>query len=174
MSMNLLVYFYLVALSAAVLLATVAIWAPRRTAPRAAAVILAVAVIPASYVALTEILGRPKPVAHEWWSDRVTDAVLLGTSVDEGRAIYLWVQLEGETRPRYYTLPWRRTVAERIQEVTDEAIRTRGRIEIKDLFSSRAWDNLGVVNMEIVPPGAPPLKPPPPPARMFNPRGDAI
>ena len=169
--MSQLFYFYLAAISAAVLLATVAIWAPRRTPPRAAAVVLAVAVIPASYAALTELLGRPKPVDHEWWSGRTTTAVLLGTSVDEGRAIYLWVQLDGETRPRYYQLPWRRTVAEKIQEVTDEAARTRGRIEIKDLFSKRAWDNLGVVNIEIV---LPRLKPPPPPARMFDPRGNVI
>ena len=172
--MSLLLYFFLAAVLAAVLLATIAIWAPRRTVPRAVAVALAVTLIPASYVALTEILGRPKPVAHEWWSARVTDAVLLGTTVDEGRAIYLWVQLEGETRPRYYRLPWRRTLAERIQELTDEAVRTRGRIEIKDFFSSRAWDNLGHVNIDIVPPSAPPLKPPPPPARIFDPKGNAI
>ena len=172
--MSQLFYFYLAAIAAAVLLATVAIWAPRRTPPRAVAVVLAVAVIPASYAALTELLGRPKPVDHEWWSGRTATAVLLGTSVDEGRAIYLWVQLDGETRPRYYQLPWRRTVAEKIQEVTDEAVRTRGRIEIKDLFSKRAWDNLGVVNIEIVPPKLPPLKPPPPPARMFDPRGNVI
>ena len=73
--MSLLFYFYLAAVCTAVLLATVAIWAPRRTVPRAAAVALAVAVIPASYAALTEILGKPKPVAHEWWSDRSTSAV---------------------------------------------------------------------------------------------------
>lgn len=172
--MSLLAYFFFAAVLAAVLLATIAIWAPRRTGPRAAAVVLAVTLIPASYVALTEILGRPKPVAHEWWSDRTADAVLLGTTVDEGRAIYLWVQLDGETRPRYYRLPWRKTIAERIQEVTDEAVRTRGRIEIKDFFSSRAWENLGNVNIEIVPPSAPPLKPPPPPARVFDPKGEAI
>lgn len=172
--MSPLVWFYFAAVLAAVLLATIAIRTPRHTAPRAAAVVLAVALIPASYVALTEILGRPKPVAHEWWSERTIDAVLLGTTVDEGRAIYLWVQLDGETRPRYYRLPWRRKVAERIQEVTDEAVRTRGRIEIKDFFSSRAWDNLGHVNIDVVPPSAPPLKPPPPPARVFDPKGDAI
>ncbi len=172
--MSLLVWFYFAAVLAAALLATIAIWAPRRTVPRAAAVALAVALIPAGYVALTEILGRPKPVAHEWWSDRNASAVLLGTTVDEGRAIYLWVQLDGETRPRYYRLPWRRTVAERIQEVTDEAVRTRGRIEIKDFFSRRAWENLGHVNIDVVPPSAPPLKPPPPPARIFDPQGNAI
>ena len=172
--MSLLVWFYFAAVLAAALLAAIAIWAPRRTVPRAAAVALAVALIPASYVALTEILGRPKPVAHEWWSERTANAVLLGTTVDEGRAIYLWVQLDGETRPRYYRLPWRRTVAERIQEVTDEAVRTRGRIEIKDFFSRRAWENLGQVNIDVVPPSAPPLKPPPPPARIFDPQGNAI
>lgn len=172
--MNPLLYFYLAAVLAAVLLATVAIWAPRRTAPRAAAVVLAAALIPAGYAALTELLGRPKPMAHEWWGDRVADAVLLGTSVDEGRAIYLWVRIDGETRPRYYQLPWRATVAEKLQEVTDEAIRTRGRIEIKDFFASRAWENLGHLNLHIVPPQPVPLKPPPPPARIFNPRGDAI
>ena len=172
--MSLLFYFYLAAVLAAVLLATVAIWAPRRAAPRAAAVVLAVALIPASYAALTEILGKPKPMAHEWWGGRVSEAVLLGTSIDEGRAIYLWVQLDGEMRPRYYQLPWRPVVAEKLQEVTDEAIRTRGRIEIKDLFASKAWENLGHLNLHIVPPKPAPLKPPPPPARIFNPRGDAI
>ena len=172
--MSLLPFFFFAAVLAAVLLATVAIWAPRRTVPRAAAVVLAVILIPASYVALTEILGRPKPVAHEWWSGQATTAVLLGTTVDEGRAIYLWVQLDGERRPRYYELPWRRRLAESIQEATDEAIETRGRIEIKDFFSKRAWDELGVVNMDIVPPNAPPLKPPPPPARVFDPKGNAI
>ena len=172
--MSLLVYFFLAAVLASVLLAAIAIWAPRRTVPRAAAVGLAVALIPASYVALTEILGRPKPVAHEWWSDRTADAVLLGAALDEGRAIYLWVRLEGETRPRYYRLPWRKTVAERIQEVTDEAVQTRGRVEIKDFFSRRAWENLGHVNIDVVPPSAPPLKPPPPPARVFDPQGNAI
>ena len=172
--MSLLPFFFFAAVFAAVLLATVAIWAPRRTVPRAVAVALAVTLIPASYVALTEILGRPKPVAHEWWSGQATTAVLLGTTVDEGRAIYLWVQLDGERRPRYYELPWRRRLAESIQEATDEAIETRGRIEIKDFFSKRAWDELGVVNMDIVPPSAPPLKLPPPPARVFDPKGNAI
>ena len=172
--MSLLPFFFFAAVLAAVLLATVAIWAPRRTVPRAAAVVLAVTLIPASYVALTEILGRPKPVAHEWWSGEATTAVLLGTTVDEGRAIYLWVQLDGERRPRYYELPWRRRLAESIQEATDEAIETRGRIEIKDFFSKRAWDELGVVNMDIVPPSVPPLKLPPPPARVFDPKGNAI
>ena len=172
--MDLLFYFFLAAVVAAALLATIAIWAPRRTVPRAAAVGLAVALLPMSYVVLTEILGKPKPIAHEWWGDNVDYAVLLGTSVDEGRAIYLWVKLDGETRPRYYELPWRRTVAERLQQVTDEAIRTGGRIELNDLFSSKAWENLGVINIDIVPPKAAPLKPPPPPARIFNPRGDAI
>ena len=172
--MSLLPFFFFAAVLAAVLLATVAIWAPRRTVPRVVAVVLAVTLIPASYVALTEILGRPKPVAHEWWSGQATSAVLLGTTVDEGRAIYLWVQLDGERRPRYYELPWRRRLAESIQEATDEAIETRGRIEIKDFFSKRAWDELGVVNMDIVPPSAPPLKLPPPPARVFDPKGNAI
>ena len=71
--MSLLAGFFFAAVLAAVLLATIAIWAPRRTVPRAAAVVLAVTLIPAGYVALTEILGRPKPVAHEWWSGQATD-----------------------------------------------------------------------------------------------------
>ncbi len=172
--MDLIFYFHLGALTAAVLLATIAVWAPRRTPPRTAAAALAVALIPAGYAALAETLGKPKPIGHEWWSARTGRAVLLGTSVDEGRAIYLWIKLDGERRPRYYQLPWRRTLAERLQEVTDEAIRRGGRIEIKDLFASKAWENLGYLNIDIVPPQPAPLKPPPPPARVFNPRGDAI
>ena len=82
--MSPLFYFYLAAVLAAVLLATVAIWAPRRTVPRAAALVVAVTLIPASYVALTEILGRPKPVAHEWWSNHVREAVLLGPASMRG------------------------------------------------------------------------------------------
>ena len=61
----------------------------------------------------------------------------------------------------------------KLQEVADDTIRTRGRIEIKDFFASKAWENLGHLNIHIVPPKPAPLKPPPPPARIFNPREPA-
>lgn len=172
--MEALFYLFIAALLVAALLATIAIWAPRRALLRGAAVVLLAAFVPLSYLVYTEVLSKPKPISHEWWRRHVESATLLGTSLDEGRAIYVWLRLEGVSEPRYYVLPWRQALAERLQQATDDAIASNGRIEIRDPFAKRAEEELGDINLEIRRPPRLPQKPLPPPARIFDPRGDAV
>lgn len=112
--------FVLFALLAA-LLATISLWAPRRAAVKGGALVLVFAVMGTGYAALADLLGRPKPVRFAWWEDRAAEATVLGNSMVEGEAIYLWLQLDGRPEPRAYALPWDRRTAEQLQEAARAA-----------------------------------------------------
>jgi hypothetical protein len=151
-------------------LATIAIWSQRRTPVRTLAVILTALFIPIGYLGVTELLSQPKPMQHEWFKRHVDEATLLGVSVREGEAIYLWLRLDDSLEPRYYVLPWQQQLAEKLQNLVDEAIREGASVSISDPFSRKSFDNLGSLNMRIVRPPMPPMKPPSPPPQFFNPR----
>ena len=152
-------------------LASIAVWSPRGLAVRAVAVALLAGFIPVSYLVYTEMLSRPKPVAHEWWWRDTPSATLLGVSLHEGKAIYVWLRFDGVEEPRYYVLPWRRQLAERLQAATDTALETRGRIELRRPFWDPRPEALGELGIDVVRPPRPPAKPLPPPVRLFDPRG---
>ena len=112
--------FGLAAIIAAAL-ASIAIWAPRRLLVRLLALGAAVLFLPIGYAALADLLSRPKPASLEWLRCQTAEAQVLGSSVDEGRAIYVWLRLPGEAEPRAYSLPWSRTQAEQLQQATRQA-----------------------------------------------------
>jgi hypothetical protein len=151
-------------------LATIAIWSQRRTPVRTLAVIMTALFIPIGYLGVTELLSQPKPMQHEWFKRHVDEATLLGVSVREGEAIYLWLRLDDSLEPRYYVLPWQQQLAEKLQNLVDEAIREGASVRISDPFSRKAFDDLGSLNMRIIRPPMPPMKPPSPPPQFFNPR----
>jgi hypothetical protein len=152
------------------LLASIAIWSHRRTLVRSLAVILTVLFIPIGYLSVTELLSQPKPMHHEWFKRHVDEATLLGVSVREGEAIYLWLRLDDSLEPRYYVLPWQQQLAEKLQNLIDEAIRDGASVTITNPFSRNSFDNLGSMNVRIIRPPQPPMKPPSPPPQFFNPR----
>ena len=106
----------------------------------------------------------------EWFKRQVDEATLLGVSVREGHAIYLWLRLDDSLEPRYYVLPWQQQLAEKLQNLIDEAIRDGASVTIANPFSRKSFDDLGSMNMRIIRPPQPPLKPPSPPPQFFNPR----
>ncbi len=172
--MDALLVLFAAAVGVAGLLASIAIWAPRRTTIRAVSVALAGVFIPVVYLGLTEVLSKPKPMQHEWFQRHVDEATVLGVSVDEGKAIYLWLRLDESLEPRYYVLPWQRRLAERLEDVIDEAMRDEAHVRLRNPFSRRGFDDLGELGIEIVRPPTPPSKRPPPPAGFFNPRERSI
>ena len=105
------------------LLASIAIWSPRRTPVRTLAVVLTALFVPIGYLGVTELLSQPKPMQHEWFKRHVDEATLLGVSLSEGQAIYLWLRLDDSLEPRFYVLPWQQQLAENLQNLVDEAIR---------------------------------------------------
>lgn len=157
-------------LSVAALLATIAIWSDRRVSIRTSAVVLTALFVPIAYLGIAELLSQPKPMHHEWFKRHVDEATLLGVSVREGEAIYLWLRLDDSLEPRYYVIPWQQQLAEKLQNIVDEAINDGASVVISDPFSRKAYENLGDMNMRIVRPPQPPMKPPSPPPQFFNPR----
>lgn len=168
--MNDLFLLFAVLLGLVALLASIAIWSQRRTPIRSVAVILTALFIPIGYLGVVELLSQPKPMHHEWFKRHVDEATLLGVSVREGEAIYLWLRLDESLEPRYYVLPWQQQLAEKLQMLVDEAIRDGAAVTISNPFSRKSFDDLGSMNIQIVRPPQLPMKPPSPPPQFFNPR----
>lgn len=158
----------------AALLAAIAIRAPRATRLRVAAVALTTAFIPFAYLGLTEILARPKPMTHEWFNASAKHALVLGVSLQEGKAIYLWLRVDDSLEPRYYRLPWQQRNAEKLQKAVEEAADEDLGVRIDNPFSRRSWTNQGEINVELVRPPVPRPKYPQPPPRIFNPREQQV
>lgn len=168
--MNALPYIFAVTIGITLILATIAIWAPRRPGVRIAALIATILFIPIGYLQLTEMLARPKPISFEWFRKDVEQAQLLGASLDEGRAIYLWLRIDQDIEPRYYVLPWKQETAEKLEDLIDNALRNNATIVLKQPFIQKFMEDLGDLNANIVPPPLPPQKMPTPPPQIFNPR----
>ena len=107
------------------------------------------------------MLSRPKLIDFEWFAREALSAVVLGARFEEGEAIYLWLQLESSTQPRYYTLPWRQELAERPEQAVDDATARGSTVTIATPFSPKSLEELGNLNVEIILPPVPPTKMPP-------------
>lgn len=116
-----LLYLFGGAIVVASMLTSISIWAPRRAVVRASAFALAVLFVPISYASFASLLSKPKPVSLEWIRANTQEANVLGASVREGEAIYVWLQVPGLDEPRAYTLPWSRDVAQQLQEARRQA-----------------------------------------------------
>ena len=75
-------------------LASIAIWSPRRLWIKGSALVLAALLMAAGYASMIELLGKPKPATMEWARARLQEATVLGATVREGEAIYLWLRLD--------------------------------------------------------------------------------
>ena len=85
---------------------------------RTASATIFVLLIALVYGGSIELLGRPKPVRLEW--REMEKAQVLGSSLRENEAIYLWLQFEGKPEPTVYTLPWNVQMAQQLQNAMQE------------------------------------------------------
>ena len=86
-------------------------------------------------------------------------------------AIYLWLQLPGETAPRAYRLPWDRALAEQLQTARREAEANRTGLRMRHPFEPSLDEReprFYALPQPALPPKTPPAAPPqyyqPPPA----------
>jgi len=86
----------------------------QRTASASLFAVLVVVV----YAGAAELLGRPKPLRLEWRN--AEHAQVLGSSMRENEAIYLWLQFDDGSEPRAYRLPWSMQAAQQLQTATQE------------------------------------------------------
>jgi hypothetical protein len=65
-----------------------------------------------------ELLSRPKPLRLEWRA--ATEAKVIGATMREGEAIYVWLEVPGADMPRAYALPWDMQMAQQLQNAMQE------------------------------------------------------
>jgi hypothetical protein len=172
--MDILFYLFAGVIGIAATLAVIAIWAPRPTRVRVTAVVVAALFIPLVYAQMIEMLSKPKPMSFEWYEAARTKAVVLGVSLREGKSIYLWLRPEGMTEPRYYVVPWNLKLAEKLEDMVEDAVKRNATVVIANPFLKPRDEDWGTLNVEIVPPPLPPIKRPMLPPRIFNPRDGSI
>jgi len=172
--MDIIYYLFAGAAGTALALGSLAIWAPRPARVRIIAVVIVALFLPALYLQMLEMLSKPKPMSFEWYQANTDLAQLLGVSMVEGEAIYLWLLLDDQREPRSYKVPWNLELAEKLEDSVDEAVRRGATIVLRKPFFRKSAEDLGHLNMEIVPPPMPRQKRPPLPPRIFNPREKAI
>ena len=112
---------YVCAAASALVLAGIGIVAPRRLLVRAGAAVAVAGLLASGYFAFADLLSRPKPVRLAWAEDAADEAVVLGSALQEGKAIYLWLALPDEEEPRAYRLPWSTAKAEQLEEAKRRA-----------------------------------------------------
>lgn len=118
-------------------LATIAVWAPRKLWIRVVAVVVAGFMLPAAYLSLNELLSRPKPVSIEWARTATQEATVVGSSIREGVAIYLWLQIGEEiAEPRAYVLPWNKSLAKQLHEAQREVGKKGGSVAMRQPFET--------------------------------------
>jgi len=151
-------------------LASIAIWSRRHLWLRITVVVLVAAYAPVVYLGLTEVLSRPKPMEHEWFKSHVDEVTVLSMELIEGEAIYLWLRLPQDGEPKYYSLPWQPLLADRLEDLIDEGLRSDKPVRILNPFSKKSFEDLGDMNMEIIEPPSLPMKLPPEDTDAFDPR----
>lgn len=116
-----LIAIYVCGSVSAIVLAAIAVIAPRRLLVRAGAVAAAALLLASGYFSLADLLSRPKPVRLAWAERGTEEATLLGSSYEEGEAIYLWLKLPEVDEPRAYRLPWDPAQAEALEQARRKA-----------------------------------------------------
>ncbi len=155
-----LIPLYVAIGSLAGILANIALWAPRRIWVKIAALVTVTALLPVVYLSLSEMLSRPKPIEIEWANRELAEATVLGAQMDEGKAIYVWLGLEGYDEPRAYTLPWNEQMAKQLHGAERSAEQNGTRVKMRLPFED-SLDQRGT-RFYSAPPPPPPEKQRPP------------
>lgn len=113
------------------LVTSISIWAPRRLWLKLTALGAAGLFLPIGYLSLAHLLSLPKPVALEWWLSHAASATVLGFTMQEDEAIYVWLQLEEVAEPRAYALPWSRDLAEQLQTAQRAADQNQSEVRMR-------------------------------------------
>ncbi|MCB1970094.1 MAG: hypothetical protein KDG54_06780 [Geminicoccaceae bacterium] len=128
--------FFTLAAIIGAFLAILSVWSPRRTSVKVSAVLASILFLPLTYAAFAELLSKPKPVALEWWKSAADEATVLGSTAQENKGIFLWLQLDNIDEPRSYVLPWSRELAQQLQDAMEEAEKQKTGVRMRLPFES--------------------------------------
>lgn len=134
--MDLALYFFVPTAIAAALLANIGIWSPRNGWMKISAIVITTLFLPLAYGSISELMSRPKPVSLEWARRAMPEAQLIGASLHEGKAIYIWLQTPESPEPRAYELPWSKETAKQLQEAQRHAKNAKNGIKVRRPFET--------------------------------------
>jgi hypothetical protein len=109
-------------------------------------------------------------MSFEWWLGRADEATVLGSSIKEDEAIYLWLQMDAAEEPRAYVLPWDRRMAEELQQAAREAEEGQSALRMRLPFEP-SLDDREPRFYTLPQPALPPKDELDPPAQRFQPPG---
>lgn len=132
--MQSLPYFFAVVALLAAALATITLRARRRPLYKIGALSLAMTLMAVFYVSAADLLGRPKAIGIEYLRGRAEAATVVAAKLDEGRAIYVWLALDGASEPRAYALPWDEKRAREMMKAKGEADAKGGELRMRRPF----------------------------------------
>ena len=170
--MNDLIYLFAGAIAIASILTSISIWAPRKVVVRMTAFCVAVLFVPLSYASFAMLLSKPKPVSLEWIRASTEEASVLGSSVREGEAIYVWLQMPNLSEPRAYMLPWSLDLAKQLQEARRKAEEQGTGLGMRLPFE-HSWDKQEPKFYPLPQPALPPKEMPGAPMQLQHPSTDA-
>ena len=124
-------YLFMATAIVAGMLAMISIWSRHRLWIKFGAIGAAILFLPLAYASFASLLSKPKPVNLEWWMGEAEEATVLGSSIQEGEGIFLWLQLAEAAEPRAYVLPWDRDLAEQLQKAAAEAEEQDGQLQMR-------------------------------------------
>ena len=151
-----LIPLFAVNVGLAAVLANIAIWSPGHMWMKLTALATTAAFIPATYLSLSEMLSRPKPIEIQWAMQELKEASVIGSRLEEGEAIYVWLGIEGIDEPRAYTLPWDDEMARQLHGAERSAEQDGTQVRMRKPFETSLDDREPV--FYAAPPPPPPLK----------------
>lgn len=143
--------------------------AQTRVSYRVGAVVALVIGIGIGFVAISELMGRPKPIDQAWMERNEPSARVLSMRLVRDEAIYLWLLLPNDPVPRAYSLPWMRRTAEKLDDAMQKAGQRNQRVEIQGPMSKWSLYSDGELPLSILAPPMPPQKSPPNKPRTVDP-----
>lgn len=83
-----------------------------------------------------QAMGYPKPAWVEL--SGADEARLIAYQFDEGRAIYLWLQVQGVSEPIAYSLPWKEGQAAAVYRASQEAKKAGTPVMVQGVMGQRS------------------------------------
>lgn len=118
-------YLFLAMVAGIGALGVLIVWARRSWLVKAQGIAAVLVLLGVSYLALADLIGRPKPIALEWLADGREVDVLAAVPI-EGVAIYVYILTEGFDEPLSIVIPWSQQAAQQLQDAQEKAEGEKG------------------------------------------------
>ena len=79
------------------------------------------ALVPAIFIAISELLGLPKPASTAWLENLTEYQRVIAYDVHESEAIFLWLDAGDGKEPRVFSIPYDKETLTRLQGAEDRA-----------------------------------------------------